>query len=418
MNCDSWFGLGECRQQIPRIGEAGFGVADEGLVDGGGEVFLQPRHAFAEGDGVFVEDDVDGVALGIEAVGEFPGEELVKGGGEAPDIGDGFYVFEVGDLLRGHEDGGTGVLAGDAHAGKAGDLEILGEAEVGDLGDVAVDEDVVRLDVAVHEALLVRGGESFERLDGPWHEDIRGDGAAARLGGIGQRAAIAVFHNEEKGALIGTAVEEADDVRVPESGDDFHLALELIDGAGIGLGAGKHEFHGHRVAAGFAGGEIDRAATAAPKLALDAVAGQGEENLLGAAEDQAVHRLGREAGEIAFRQGGLHKVFPSHLIDAHFDGGFPDGDEVAVLEIYAGILAKRTLFRGLAFFAATAFFSVQVGAVHAAEIAECGLGRADLQQEMMAGNLRIARNAKVAIFHATEQKGIVLGKGEGLRGAI
>lgn len=93
MDCDSWFGLWERVQQFSRIGEAGFGVADEGLVDDGGEGFLQPRHTFADGDGVFVEDDVDGVALGIEAVGEFPGEELVEGGGEAPDIGDGFDVF-------------------------------------------------------------------------------------------------------------------------------------------------------------------------------------------------------------------------------------------------------------------------------------------------------------------------------------
>jgi len=37
-------------------------------------------------NGVFVEDNVDGVALGVEAVGEFSGEKLVDGGGEAPDV--------------------------------------------------------------------------------------------------------------------------------------------------------------------------------------------------------------------------------------------------------------------------------------------------------------------------------------------
>lgn len=47
---------------------------------------------------------------------------MEKGGGEAPDIGDGFDGIEVGDLLRGHEDGGAGVLADDVHAGEAGDL--------------------------------------------------------------------------------------------------------------------------------------------------------------------------------------------------------------------------------------------------------------------------------------------------------
>ena len=77
--------------QFPGVGEAVFGIADEGSVDDSGEVFLESRHAVADGDGVLVEDDVDGVALGIEAVREFSGEELVEGGGEAPDVGDGFY---------------------------------------------------------------------------------------------------------------------------------------------------------------------------------------------------------------------------------------------------------------------------------------------------------------------------------------
>ena len=87
---ESWFELQERGLQFPGVGEAVFGIPDEGFVDDGGEVFLQSGHAVADGDGVFVEDDIDGVALGIEAVGEFPGEELVEGGGEAPDVGDRF----------------------------------------------------------------------------------------------------------------------------------------------------------------------------------------------------------------------------------------------------------------------------------------------------------------------------------------
>ena len=82
-------------EQFPAVGEAFFRIADEGFVDDDGEVFLQSGHPVADGDGVFVEDDVDGVALGIEAVGEFPGEELVEGGGEAPDVGDGFLKVDV-----------------------------------------------------------------------------------------------------------------------------------------------------------------------------------------------------------------------------------------------------------------------------------------------------------------------------------
>ena len=76
-----------------------------------------------------------------------------------------------------------------------------------------MEQDVVRFDVAVYEAFLVGGGEAFERLERPRHEHLRREGAATGLGDIGQRAAVAVFHNEEKGALVRATVEEADDVR-------------------------------------------------------------------------------------------------------------------------------------------------------------------------------------------------------------
>ena len=36
----------------------------------------------------------------------------------------------------------------------------------------------------------------------------------------------------------------------------------------------------------------------------------------------------------------------------------------------------------------------------------------------MAGNLWVAGNAEVAICHASEQEGVVLGEGEGFRGAV
>jgi len=61
------------------------------------------------------------------------------------------------------------------------------------------------------------------------------------------------------------------------------------------------------------------------------------------------------------------------------DAGLADGDAVAVLEIDAGILALGSLFRGFAFFATAAFFPVDVGAVHAAEIAQGGLRRAGFE---------------------------------------
>ena len=119
-------------------------------------------------------------------VGEFAGEEVVERGSEAPDVGGGLNILEVHDLLSGHEDRCSSIVSGDAHAGEAGFLEVFGEAEVGDFGDVLVDEDVLGFDVAVDEALLVGGGEAFERLDGPWAEGLPWQGAAVAARGIGE----------------------------------------------------------------------------------------------------------------------------------------------------------------------------------------------------------------------------------------
>ena len=319
----------------------------------------------------------------VEAIREFSGEEVVEGGGEAPDIGDGFDVFEVHDLLGGHEDRGAGVLAGEAHAAEAGDLEVLGEAEVGHLRPALVDEDVVRFEVAVDEAFLVGGGESFERLECPRAEGIPWQGAAVAAGDIGERAAIAVFHDEEEGAFVRAAVEEADDIGMPELGDDVHLALELGYGTGVGLGAGEHDFHGHFFGTVLLGlCQIDRTAAAAAEFALDVVAFKKERIFAGFAEDQLLHGLRRESGKIALRQGGVHLPDTGSVrrsLDTDLDTGLADGDAVAVLEGYAGILARSSLFRGFAFFATAAFFPVDVGAVHAAEIAQGGLGWAGFE---------------------------------------
>ena len=313
-------------------------------------------------------------------------------------------------MFRRHEDGRAGVVAGHAHAAEAGFLEIFGEAEVGDFGAVAVEQDVVRFDVAVDEAFLVGGGEAFERLQRPRHEHIGRDGAAAGLGDIGQRAAVAVFHDEEEGALVGAAVEEADDVRMLEPGDDLHFAFEVLDGARFRLGTGKHEFHRHRIAARFRGGEIDGPAAAAAEFALDGVIREGEDRFFRAAKNELAHSLWREAGQVTFRQGGGNHGGVRRGFHPHLDGGLADGDAVAVLQVDARVLAECALFRGFAFVATAAFLAVDVGAIHAAEVAQGSHGRAGFEQEVVTGNLGIAGNTEVAICHPSEQEGVVFGE--------
>ena len=103
----------------------------------------------------------------------------------------------------------------------------------------------------------------------------------------------------EEGALVRAAIEEADDVRVLEFGDDGQLAFELVHGAGVGLGAGEHDSRFH------------------------------------------------------------------------------------------------------------------MGAVHAAEIAQRGLGRTGFELEVVARDLLVVRQAEVAVRHSPEQEGVVLGEFEG-----
>jgi hypothetical protein len=101
------------------------------------------------------------------------------------------------------------------------------------------------------------GAERF-----PW----QGDAVAA--GDMCERAAGAVFHDEVEGTLVQAAVEEADDMRVLEFGDDGHLAFEWVHGAGVGLGAGEHDFHHHFSRAALLGiCQIDRAAAATAEFA-------------------------------------------------------------------------------------------------------------------------------------------------------
>jgi hypothetical protein len=131
-----------------------------------------------------------------------------------------------------------------------------------------------------------------------------------------------------------------------------------------------------------------------------------------------VHGLGREAGEVAFREGGRDGGGVGRGFQGHFDGGLADGDAVAVVEGDGRVLAVGTLLRGLTFLAPATFFPVHVGAVHAAEVAQGRHGRAGFEEEMMTGHLWVAGHAKVAIGHPAEQEGVVLGEGEGAGGAV
>ena len=173
-------------------------------------------------------------------------------------------------LLGGH-------VAGRAHdqvGPRQGRLAVqhLGQAEVGDLGRaVGRQQDVGRLQVAVHDPQPVRLGHRAGQLFDQAGRPLRRPGGAVEL--PVQAAAGHVLQLEE-GQAVGLAdVVDLDDVRVLEPGDRLGLGQEAGDGLG--------RRHGRRPGSSSGAGAIepdlaclvDDAHAAAAQLAEDLIAG-------------------------------------------------------------------------------------------------------------------------------------------------
>src|SRR5690606_2064054 len=108
-------------------------------------------------------------------------------------------------------------------------LEAARDAEVRHLrAPLAVDEDVLRLDVAVDDPLGVRGGERAADLDrvGDGLLDRQPPAAADALL---QRLALDVLEDDVGVAVVLAGVDDGDDVRVREAGGGAGLAPEALE---------------------------------------------------------------------------------------------------------------------------------------------------------------------------------------------
>jgi hypothetical protein len=172
-----------------------------------------------------------------------------------------------GEVLRGADDR---ALLGHLARARAGD------AEVGDLDDaLGVDDDVVRLDVAVHDAVAVRVAERGEDL--PRVRDRHRDGTEPPgPDELLQRPAFDVLHDDEVRAVRRAAVEDGDDVRMRETGGMRRLAPEALDELLVVRVAVVQDLDGDPAPQLLVLREVDVGHAAAPELARDAVAG-GEE---------------------------------------------------------------------------------------------------------------------------------------------
>ena len=153
------------------------------------------------------------------------GEDLVEHQAERVDVA-ARRDLAAGELLGRH----VGRRAGAQHfAGGAG------EAEVGDPDlAAAVEHDVRRLEIAMDDAAIVRGGEPGADLPRELDRAVLREAADAAE----QRReilAVHVFHREERVALEFADVVDAADVRVRHLPRHPHFGVELRQARGIAI---------------------------------------------------------------------------------------------------------------------------------------------------------------------------------------
>jgi hypothetical protein len=150
----------------------------------------------------------------------------VQRGAQREHVGRGRRGAALGDL-GGQERGGARDEAG------AGELHVVdraGHPEVGELDPpVGADEDVARLDVAVHHARGVRGGQPVGHVAADRGDAHRQERALLPHDG-GQRVGRQVLHHEPRPVVVHHDVEHADDVRVLQPGTDTAFAQDPLAG--------------------------------------------------------------------------------------------------------------------------------------------------------------------------------------------
>ncbi len=186
--------------------------------------------------GIDVEDRVLPlrIALALELVGLAAGQDLVEHHAQRIHVGHGGDRLAA-DLF------GRGVVQGERAQAGAGVVErLLGRVE--QLGDAEVeqahvvewrDQDVRRLEVAVHDQVGVRVADRVADLQEQLH--ARGHARPARAAPVGDRFAFHVFQREVGLVVAADAgVEQARDVRVLQPREDLALAGEAQAQVGIG----------------------------------------------------------------------------------------------------------------------------------------------------------------------------------------
>ncbi len=214
------------------------------------------------------------------ALREIAGERVVEREAKGVDVG-----ARVAAPAGQHLGGGVGERTGERAA--PGDAELtveLGGAEVGQPRPaVGIEQDVLRLDVAMEDAAPVGRGQGGGHVAAEAHHRVTVE--AALLGDPHLQVGTAhVFHDDEAPRPLLEEVEHRDDVRVREAADRLHLAPHPL-ARHLRRGGRRHQQLERDLRVELAvAGEVHDRVTAPPDLAHD---------LVSAPEDRARREVAR-----------------------------------------------------------------------------------------------------------------------------
>ena len=224
-------------------GEARVARSLQGPVHGGGHERVEVGHPVEQRRRVRVEQAGDELHTRERSPRELARQQLV--GHHAPRELVAAAVEPLGAQLlarhvlrRSHDDalgGDHGQVGGRRGARRVDELGVgaARDAEIEDLGRaVGRDEDVLGLDVAMHQARAVGGAEATRDVEEPG--DLLGQGRRGVADEGAQRGALDELHGDERRAVGFPDVVDGHDVRVGEGGGGARLPHHARRGLGVG----------------------------------------------------------------------------------------------------------------------------------------------------------------------------------------
>ncbi len=279
-------------------------------------------------DGLFLEHPADkiagrlrhrdvgrhGIRLGVEVrfhdlgegggvVGQLSRQHLVEQHTARVDVGRRRHLLHP-QLLRGHVVGGAGQLAAAGQIGRRGDAEVGDESHL-----VLVDEDVLRLDVAVDDVQVVGGAQAAQHLAQDGQGGLLGVHLlAAEV--LEQVVCVDVLHGDEGKAVSEAEIEALHDVAVADLAGQFQLELEALEGFRLVVDRHGEDLQRDDLVDRLVDGGADVAHGPCAEEALDAVAAPED----GARDEHLVELRLRLQQLVAAAHGGRRRLHIGRVV--------------------------------------------------------------------------------------------------------